>query len=53
MTNHETFNDISPLYAKKHAKANCVFIDAWGKWKKDEWDAAGLDLIIFGDGNSG
>jgi UDP-N-acetyl-D-mannosaminuronic acid dehydrogenase len=51
MTNHNTFRDISPLYAKKHAKHDCVFIDAWGFWSHDEWENAGLDLIIFGDGH--
>lgn len=52
MTNHNTFRDISPLYAKKHAKKDCVFIDAWGLWNHDEWENAGLDLIIFGDGKT-
>jgi UDP-N-acetyl-D-mannosaminuronic acid dehydrogenase len=50
MTNHDTFNEISPQYAKKHARKDCVFLDSWGMWKKEEWLGEDLDLIVFGDG---
>jgi UDP-N-acetyl-D-mannosaminuronic acid dehydrogenase len=53
MTNHQTFREISPQYAKKHARKDCIFIDSWGIWKKQEWEKEGLELIIFGDGSHG
>lgn len=52
MTNHQAFKEISPLYAKKHAKTDCIFLDAWGIWNRDEWKNASVDLIVFGDGNT-
>lgn len=50
MTNHEAFRDITPQYAKKHAKKQCVFIDSWGMWNKEDWKTEKLDLLVFGDG---
>jgi len=52
MTNHQAFSEISPQYAKKYARKDCIFMDSWGVWKKKEWEKEGLELIIFGDGST-
>jgi UDP-N-acetyl-D-mannosaminuronic acid dehydrogenase len=52
MINHHAFSEISPQYAKKYARKDCVFLDSWGVWKRKEWEKEGLDLIIFGDGST-
>ncbi|MDQ7821923.1 MAG: nucleotide sugar dehydrogenase [Candidatus Eremiobacteraeota bacterium] len=48
MTNHSAFREISPAYAKKQAKKDCIFFDAWGMWDMKEWSKEKMDLQVFG-----